>query len=328
MRFTTLDGLRGLAAILVLFFHLGPHAPMAAPGGYLAVDLFFALSGFVISLAYDGRFRAGLSLWEFTRYRLIRVYPMAFLSALFGAALSRDYFASLILIPDLSGGPTGMLFPMNVPLWSLLLEVVINVLYAFCAVRLRTAALCFVILLSGGILAVGMTRYPLAQIGIFWLTIGYGLARTVFSFSLGVTMQRIHTRYPVRRRVTRLAWLLPCLLVLLLTQPFSGSWLWNAVCLSVALPAILWLGTIWETPNTHLWHELGALSYPLYCIHGVALLACQAAGGRAEYLWAPLIGVAWWLNRRIDIPLRRKLTQLFTVDREKGGLSSLALKKA
>ena len=55
-----LDGLRGVAALLVVVFHLceahaTSHFDQLLNHGYLAVDFFFALSGFVIGYAYDDR---------------------------------------------------------------------------------------------------------------------------------------------------------------------------------------------------------------------------------------------------------------------------------
>lgn len=51
-----LDGLRGVAALLVIFYHVFECFDWSpAPHGYLAVDFFFVLSGFVIGYAYDDR---------------------------------------------------------------------------------------------------------------------------------------------------------------------------------------------------------------------------------------------------------------------------------
>lgn len=72
--FHTLDALRGIAAIGVVIFHMQlAFNPIRAPGGYLAVDLFFIMSGVVLSHAYEGRFRAGMGTVEFMRVRLIRL---------------------------------------------------------------------------------------------------------------------------------------------------------------------------------------------------------------------------------------------------------------
>lgn len=78
-----LDGLRGVAAIIVLAFHLlEAHAANAFTQiinhGYLAVDFFFLLSGFVVGYAYDDRW-GKMSSWDFFKRRLIRLHPLVIL---------------------------------------------------------------------------------------------------------------------------------------------------------------------------------------------------------------------------------------------------------
>ena len=86
-----LDGLRGVAALLVVWYHLF-EAFATSPvdqrfnHGYLAVDFFFLLSGFVIGYAYDERWGRGRRMRDFIKRRLIRLHPMVVLGALLGAA--------------------------------------------------------------------------------------------------------------------------------------------------------------------------------------------------------------------------------------------------
>ena len=79
-RFSTLDGLRGVAAIMVLLYH----CDQMAPRGYLGVDLFFTLSGFVIARAYGDRLASGMPVGRFVALRLVRLYPMYFVGGLLG----------------------------------------------------------------------------------------------------------------------------------------------------------------------------------------------------------------------------------------------------
>lgn len=305
MRFNTLDGLRGFAAILVLFFHLGPQAPIDAAAGYLAVDLFFALSGFVIAHAYEPRLRAGLPLREFVVRRLIRVYPMALVGAAIGVLLSGRYLWSLLLVPHFGG--LGPLYPNNVALWSLALELVVNLAYGLVATRIGWRGLTCIAAVSGAVLIRGAFEYQYGGIGPFWNSFGYGVARTVFFFTLGVVMYRLHTRFAVRRRETRLAWLLPLALVLLLTQMPANRNEWILTAAFVLLPAILWLGTIWEASGNRLFAEMGGLSYPLYCIHLAVIHAYDGVAEPPAYLWIVLVAAAWWLNSRVDEPIRRAI---------------------
>src|SRR6516225_9704176 len=85
-----LDGLRGVAAILVIIYHLfEAYYPVPAHHpehhGYLAVDFFFLLSGFVVGYAYDDRWEKGMSVWDFFKIRLIRLHPLVLLGVLIGA---------------------------------------------------------------------------------------------------------------------------------------------------------------------------------------------------------------------------------------------------
>ena len=90
-RYEILDGLRGVAALMVVLFHIfetyskGP-AFQIVNHGYLAVDFFFVLSGFVVGYAYDDRWDR-MSTWGFFKRRLTRLHPMVIAGTLVGAAL-------------------------------------------------------------------------------------------------------------------------------------------------------------------------------------------------------------------------------------------------
>lgn len=167
-RYAILDGLRGVAALVVIFFHgFETYIPFFGTQhinhGYLAVDFFFVLSGFVIGYAYDDRWDR-MSTWSFFKRRLIRLHPMVVAGTLFGACLfffgESDYFSliggtepwkfflcivlGLLMIPagtglDIRGwGETNSL---NGPNWSLTFEYIGNILYAFVLRRLPTVVL-------------------------------------------------------------------------------------------------------------------------------------------------------------------------------------------
>src|SRR3569833_296417 len=87
-----LDGLRGIAAVMVISMHTlevfdgGSRFKLMINHAYLAVDFFFALSGFVVAYAYDNRWDR-MTQWEFYKRRLIRLQPMVIVGAIVGAAL-------------------------------------------------------------------------------------------------------------------------------------------------------------------------------------------------------------------------------------------------
>jgi peptidoglycan/LPS O-acetylase OafA/YrhL len=146
-----LDGLRGVAALLVLWYHVHEGFSFASGSpiieginhGYLAVDFFFMLSGFVISYAYDDRLGKSLSLGGFFKRRLIRLHPMVVLGAIWGTvcflmqgsvqwdgthvATSAVMIALLCAMFFIPAAPqscyevrgNGESFPLNGPAWSL-----------------------------------------------------------------------------------------------------------------------------------------------------------------------------------------------------------------
>ena len=89
--YNILNGYRGVAAITVVCFHLfeafaTSHLDQKINHGYLAVDFFFLLSGFVIGYAYDDRWKT-MTVKSFLKRRLIRLHPMVIMGALIGAIL-------------------------------------------------------------------------------------------------------------------------------------------------------------------------------------------------------------------------------------------------
>ena len=157
-RYEILDGLRGVAAVLVVafhlfetYFHMAPNQPINH--GYLAVDFFFVLSGFVIGYAYDDRWNK-MSTWSFFKRRLIRLHPMLIFGTFFGAIMF--YFGSCGEFPLIDETPWWLVLlvmlwcftliplpntldirgwaetnPLNGPAWTLQWEYIANILYAF-----------------------------------------------------------------------------------------------------------------------------------------------------------------------------------------------------
>ena len=171
-RYEILDGLRGVAAMIVVAYHLfetysADPVHQILNHGYLAVDFFFVLSGFVIGYAYDDRWGKTLTLGGFFRRRLIRLHPMVVMGATIGlisflltgmerwdgttSTLSMTFLAficSCLMIPALPGMPrevrgNGEMFPFNGPCWSLFFEYLGNIIYAFIIRKLPTKILAF-----------------------------------------------------------------------------------------------------------------------------------------------------------------------------------------
>lgn len=293
---------------MVMLYHAAPGGPLAAPSGYLAVDIFFALSGLVIARAYEPRLRAGLAPREFAWLRLARIYPMYLVGAVLGAVLVGFRPASLLMIPDLSGH---WLYPANTPMWSLLFELIVNIGFGLVALKVGWRGLAAILALSGGWLvwsALGPCG-SIAHCGYkdwIWL----GLPRTVFSFALGVAMFRLLAKLAVPRRTTWLGWLLlPALAATMMVGPAMAVW-WELACVFLVFPALLWLGARWELPRPQAALALGNLSYPLYCIHAPLLWAAMQAGLALAPVCAALVAAAWALDRWLDRPARAALAGL------------------
>jgi peptidoglycan/LPS O-acetylase OafA/YrhL len=121
---------------------------------YFAVDLFFALSGFVIAKAYGMRIAAGMSFGHFAILRIKRLYPMFAVGLGLGAVAllmkssfgQSDFsvaktFASVLVnafyLPFLFPGAVsigdgvikGASFPSNGPAWTLFFEFYVNLAF-------------------------------------------------------------------------------------------------------------------------------------------------------------------------------------------------------
>ena len=168
-RFIAMDGLRGIAALYVLMFHAGEWFPKSwTSRGWLSVDLFFVLSGFVIAASYEQRLANYLHPFDFFKLRIIRLYPLYLIGLLVGIInLVSSYlvttqitdlnlirwhalpFSFLMLPYPFADSVKVGLYPLNGPAWSLFFEVIINIIYSFTFRYWTKINICFVILLSG-----------------------------------------------------------------------------------------------------------------------------------------------------------------------------------
>ena len=355
-----LDGLRGVAALIVIVYHVFEcYTWSPVPHGYLSVDFFFVLSGFVIGYAYDDRWSRGLTMAGFFRRRLIRLHPMVVLGALIGAicffvqgsvkwdgtSVSSFYVVlalllNMLMLPlpvgavaDVRGN--GELFPLNGPHWSLFFEYIGNVLYALLLRRLPTRWLAGVSITSGCILA--SVAVSNGYLGVGWSMVDgglwTGLVRMLFPYSVGMLMARV-----VRPGLVAHAFLY-CSLMLLavatvpLLFPEIPSWasgLYDALCVIVVFPFIVWLGAsavVTRQSAQRVSHFLGELSYPLYAVHYPLMYLFYAYIGMqgdlvpidqlahdwpvALVLPFACILLGWGALRFYDIPVRKWLSSVW-----------------
>lgn len=338
--FYTIDGLRGIAALLVVCRHIVPlhGGKLNFQSSYLAVELFFLFSGFVIAHAYDKRFAAGYGFWAFFKARLIRLYPLYFLG--FAIAVLTVPAASLaglrtwplepaVLIPNLLMLPTyirfagGVLFPFNNPSWTLFFELIANYAYCLGFKGLNNRRLAVVILI--GALALIWAAFTFRS-----LDVGYnqrhfigGFPRVFFSFFAGVAVYRIQLAKPCPIKIS--PWLLMAAAVAILAHQVPHGLdreLYDSVCAIVVFPLFAYLATAVEPGpiGQKLFTLGGGASYGLYLIHaplGGALNQFFTLYGRPK--GSILLGVTFiavvsvislLVEKYYDRPVRRWLTGL------------------
>lgn len=256
-----LDGLRGVAALLVVIYHIfeGLAFAEATDGvgsglittlnhGHIAVDFFFILSGFVISYAYDDRWNK-MSIGGFFKRRLIRLHPMLIMGAIIGAA---SFFASgcakwdgsitpaswvmvalmltMCMIPAVPGVPyevrgNGEMFPLNGPGWSLFFEYIGNVCYALFIRRMSTKVLAFFTLLLGIVHAwffIGdISQYDMIGVGWTIDAVNFWGGFIRMLFPFSIGMLLARTFRP--RKVKGAFWICTAALIVLFAVPYIPS---------------------------------------------------------------------------------------------------------
>ncbi|WP_022685496.1 acyltransferase family protein [Sphingomonas phyllosphaerae] len=303
--YVILDGLRGVAALFVVAFHLFEAYAGNNPQkqiinhGYLAVDFFFLLSGFVVAYAYDDRWDR-MSVSGFFKRRLIRLQPMVVMGSVIGAALFvfQDFsifpkydnasFLHVVIVMALgfvmiplpkSADVRGWdeIYPLNGPAWSLFYEYVANALYALGVRKLSNRSLGVLVTLSALALIYLVVFGPRGDLIGGWALdasgIQIGLSRVMFPFFAGVLLMRSggRIRVPYAFAVSSVL-----LIVALCLPRFGGTdhlWLnglYEAGCVIVLFPLIVAIGAgdrAADGPSVRLARFFGVLSYPLYITH-------------------------------------------------------------
>jgi peptidoglycan/LPS O-acetylase OafA/YrhL len=302
--YAILDGLRGVAALLVVAFHLcEAHATsyldQLINHGYLAVDFFFLLSGFVIGYAYDDRW-GQLTLKNFFKARLIRLQPMVVLGMVVGAACF--YFQDSPLWPGIHLVPVWKMLlimaigftllpvplsmdirgwqemhPLDGPGWSLFFEYIANILYALGVRKLSNGALAVLVALAGAALIHLAVTSPVGDVIGGWSLnaeqLRIGFTRMLYPFFAGLLLSRVATL----GRVSNAFLWCSLLLTLVLAFPRVGGaahvWqngLYDSLSIVLLFPLVVWLGASGQVTGqvaSRLCTFLGAISYPIYITH-------------------------------------------------------------
>jgi peptidoglycan/LPS O-acetylase OafA/YrhL len=338
-RFLFLDALRGLGAFIVMLYHFAEFLDISlVPIGFAFVDFFFVLSGFVIAHAYRDRIAAGLSMTAFMAQRLARLYPLYLIGLLLGgivlllrseAGMTEmgatsaliSIVANLFYLPyfhSMTNRVFGMefvgeLFPANSPAWSLFFELMVNLLFV-ALVRIRTILLAATVLAAYGILVFRV--YAGFGVGGWGMeNLSSGVPRVYYGFFAGYLLQVLFTHPSMRDLHRRLASLSPFVVAFVLAAICGIASLDLAdlrISFIVAVssfPVLVLLGATVAVPRSlvSLCIWMGALSYPVYCLHypiglGFEYLVMQGAiRPPVSVLLAMEVGltlVAAWLANR------------------------------
>lgn len=301
-----LDGLRGVAAIIVVFFHLSE--PLSSSRldtvvnhGYLAVDFFFLLSGFVIGYAYDDKWDK-LTIGSFLKRRFQRLQPLVVLGMTLGAI--GFYFTDSTIWPLIHTVPAWKLIivmligytilpiplsmdirgwqemhPLNSVGWSLFFEYIANILYALGVRKLSNKALACLVILAGAVLLHFAVTNPNGDVAGGWTLnmehMRIGLTRTIFPFFAGLLLLRI-----TRPTYIKNAFLWCSLLVVVIlfmpriggAEHFWMNGLYEAFCIIILFPLIVYIGAsgvVHSQTGNKICNFLGDISYPLYMTHYV-----------------------------------------------------------
>jgi peptidoglycan/LPS O-acetylase OafA/YrhL len=283
-----LDGLRGTAALLVVAFHLlEAYFPVMANHpmhhGYLAVDFFYLLSGFVVGYAYDDRWER-MSIKKFFTIRLVRLHPLVILGTLIGAvAFWFDPYTNgaqhtsifkliavtlisftLLPAPDVRGW--NETHPLDGPCWSLLQEYIANIIYALAGRKMTKTILWIIVCISGIVLTVVASWHGDVATGWGLDTFWIATVRMMFPFFAGLLLFRTGKLIRIPMAFT-ICSLLLVVMFFLPTLKYNG--IYEAACIILVFPLVVAAGAGGQIKGR--WATLckffGDISYPLYILH-------------------------------------------------------------
>jgi exopolysaccharide production protein ExoZ len=303
------QALRGLAAVVVILYHLGDREVQDWPDfqwhvfhpfflfGAVSVDLFFVISGFVITTSCFNDFGRPNRILNFVKKRFYRIYPIYWLTCIPILAWSilhhgKDWFGSLAALFFLPGYINGI----NPVSWSLVHELVFYTIFAL-SMFLPFAML--PIILSFVAIGIGVHYFDPEHVLPNWMysSVLFSLRNLAFLFGVPIAYFARFNRF----RFTQVSMVAG--LVLLATGAVVNGmgfhdvvhgWPNRVIFFEVASACIIYSavgqelkGKIWSAKTLHM---LGDASYSIYLIHYMVILAAKPF---YQYIHGDVLRIAW-----------------------------------
>lgn len=277
-RLPGIEALRGIAAICVVLLHLqaafGGH-PKVFGKGYLAVDFFLMLSGFLMVRTQEKRFGSLKAAIPFMIARYRRLWPMMALGGILGLPMliyKSDSIGQflMIAIPNMALLPVffpRFVYPLNIPAWTIFYELVANSLHALLLHRLKPVMLSVSLIIGLPIVIAIAQAYGTLDLGARPNTFLAAFPRILFAYLIGMAMGRCwQMRDDSRPYLAALA--LPAMPAIFVASWYFGitHWLFDLAFVMVFCPLII-LGGLQMRAPSRIAYWMGGLSFPLFAIH-------------------------------------------------------------
>jgi peptidoglycan/LPS O-acetylase OafA/YrhL len=346
--YPVLDGLRGTVAILVLLSRMleayYPDADNPMHHGYLGVDLFYVISGFVVGYAYDDRW-GKMKIKDFLKIRLIRLHPLVVLSAVVGALcywfdpytggaswVNPLKFIITVLVsftllptPDVRG--LHETHSLNATTWSLFNMYIVSLMYALFGHRVSKTILWVIVSLSGIALIAAVMHEGTVGIGWDYRTAWMGIIRATFPFFAGLLVFRSGKLIRIPTALPVCALILAVFLSLPTSNQFMG--LYELACIFILFPLVVAVAA--GSQISGHWARLcsfaGAISYPIYILH-YPFVGVFTMWGRSQHatgtqvllvgsaLFVFIIALSWASLKFYDEPVRAWLKRKYLAEQQ------------
>ncbi len=312
MRLHGLDALRGIAALCVVGLHTGAvfgSFPGLFAKGYLAVDFFLMLSGYLMARIAEPRLAAGASPRGYIAARYRRFWPVVTLGSLIGipylwvrtqgdpAWFAGALAANLAFIPF---SADRLIFPLNVPVWTILFELLANALHVFVLRRLSTRQLTLLTLILLTVTTGVAVDYGSLDVGARPSNVAYAVPRVLLAYTIGMLLWRwrgADLRLPLP------GWLaLVAMPAAILASWYGGyrHWSFDLAFVVLLCPLVI-AAALNIARDTTLGGFSADIAFPLFASHVPVLEATRLAGyGPALGLpaaFAVALAILWWTKR-------------------------------